>query len=185
MIRTSDLAARTAEHWAKLLTDLIIANGLCYDGQNFFDTDHVTLASGTLQNDLDATDIPALNISTAAAPTATVVNPLSPADGRSGWSGMGLLVEQVPGDLLERAVLRAALHDATEVGERRFGGGGVGVGRREEGVDGGASGGQRDHVGVVDDFARRAVVGTEGDGASAHEALTGENDCCHDDVLGE
>jgi len=71
MIRTGDLAARTAEHWEKLLTDLIIANGLCYDGQNFFDTDHVTLSSGTLQNDLDATDIPALNVSTAAAPTAT------------------------------------------------------------------------------------------------------------------
>jgi hypothetical protein len=30
--------------------------------QNFFDTDHVSGDSGTLQNDLDASDIPALNV---------------------------------------------------------------------------------------------------------------------------
>ncbi len=67
--RLGDLAVRAKEHWEKLLTELIIANGLCYDGQNFFDTDHVSGSSGTLQNDLDATDVPALNVSTAAKAT--------------------------------------------------------------------------------------------------------------------
>jgi phage major head subunit gpT-like protein len=67
--RLGDLATRAAEHWEKLITELIIADGICYDGQNFFDTDHVSGSSGTLQNDLDATDIPAANISTAAKAT--------------------------------------------------------------------------------------------------------------------
>lgn len=67
--RLGDLAVRAKEHWEKLLTELIIANGLCYDGQNFFDTDHVSGSSGTLQNDLDGTDVPALNVSTAAKAT--------------------------------------------------------------------------------------------------------------------
>ena len=68
--RLGDLAVRAKEHWEKLLTELIIANGLCYDGQNFFDTDHASGSSGTLQNDLDGTDVPALSaVSTAAKAT--------------------------------------------------------------------------------------------------------------------
>jgi phage major head subunit gpT-like protein len=39
------------------------------DGQDFFDDDHSVGASGTLQNDIDATDVPALNL-TLGAPTA-------------------------------------------------------------------------------------------------------------------
>lgn len=73
MVRVGDLAKRTAEHWEKLITDAIIVGSstTCYDGQDFFDDDHVQGASGTLQNDVDASDISALNVSTAAAPTAS------------------------------------------------------------------------------------------------------------------
>jgi phage major head subunit gpT-like protein len=61
-IRLNELAKVAGEHWEDLISDVILANGLCYDGQNFFDTDHVSGDSGTLQNDLDASDIPALNV---------------------------------------------------------------------------------------------------------------------------
>lgn len=52
MIRVAELAARTNSHWAKLLSELIEANGLCYDGQNFFDDDHSEGDSGTQDNNL-------------------------------------------------------------------------------------------------------------------------------------
>src|ERR1041385_8935118 len=39
-IRVNDLASRVAEHWQKMLTAIILANPVCYDGQNLFDTDH-------------------------------------------------------------------------------------------------------------------------------------------------
>jgi phage major head subunit gpT-like protein len=66
MTRVRELATRTNAHWAKLLTTLMIAGeaGLCYDGQYFFDTDHLEGDSGSQNNDLTA------NISTATAPTA-------------------------------------------------------------------------------------------------------------------
>lgn len=47
MIRIGELAQRVNAHWAKLLTDLLVTNGLAYDGQNFFDTDHSEGGSGT------------------------------------------------------------------------------------------------------------------------------------------
>src|SRR5688572_588370 len=53
--RIDDLAARTNAHWASLLTSLIIAgeSAACYDGQFFFDTDHVEGNNTTNQsNDL-------------------------------------------------------------------------------------------------------------------------------------
>lgn len=65
-----DFGTRPATHWETLLTALIVANGLCYDGQNFFDTDHSSGSSGTLKNALTSSEITALNVSTAAAPTA-------------------------------------------------------------------------------------------------------------------
>lgn len=67
--RLGDAAQRASEHWEKLLSELIESNGLCYDGQNFFDTDHVSGDSGTLQNSLDASDVAALNVTTATKPT--------------------------------------------------------------------------------------------------------------------
>jgi phage major head subunit gpT-like protein len=69
MMRVGQTAQRAAEHWEKLLTTMIEANPLCYDGQNFFDTDHSSKDSGTQENDLDSTDVPPLNVTTAAAPT--------------------------------------------------------------------------------------------------------------------
>ena len=44
-------------------------NGLAYDGQFFFDTDHVSLASGTQKNDLAVGDYAVLNVAIANAPT--------------------------------------------------------------------------------------------------------------------
>lgn len=71
-LRISELAAMAARHWEKLLTDLIELDGLCYDGQNFFDTDHTMGGenSSTYKNELTSSEIPALNVSSATAPTA-------------------------------------------------------------------------------------------------------------------
>lgn len=69
-IRIGELADRVNQHWASLLTTLITGNGLCYDGQNFFDTDHSEGDSGTLTNALTASDYSDLNVDTAANPTA-------------------------------------------------------------------------------------------------------------------
>jgi phage major head subunit gpT-like protein len=68
-IRIADLARRAAQHWEKLITEAIVANGLSYDGQNFFDTDHSEGASGTIINDVAAAQVSALNVTTAAAAT--------------------------------------------------------------------------------------------------------------------
>jgi phage major head subunit gpT-like protein len=62
-IRTGDLADRAVEHWANLLTTLIInaESTVCYDSQYFFDTDHTEGDSGTQSNDLTVTvasDVP-------------------------------------------------------------------------------------------------------------------------------
>lgn len=59
MVRVAELAERTNSHWAKLLATLI-ENGestVCYDGQFFFDTDHLEGDSGSQSNDItfDAT----------------------------------------------------------------------------------------------------------------------------------
>jgi phage major head subunit gpT-like protein len=69
-MRFGEAGARAAQHWASLLSAVIIANPLCYDGQNFFDTDH-TLGgdSGTMTNDLSVTDYSVLNVGDAEAPT--------------------------------------------------------------------------------------------------------------------
>lgn len=66
MVRVRELAQRTNSHWAKLLTELLIAAEAtaCYDGQFFFDTDHSEGDSGTQSNDVTS------DISTTTAPTA-------------------------------------------------------------------------------------------------------------------
>ena len=72
MVRIDDLARRTNSHWLSLLTTLITSGTStdCYDGQYFFDSDHVSGSSGTLTNLLTATQVTSLNISDADAPTA-------------------------------------------------------------------------------------------------------------------
>lgn len=71
-LRIAEMAGRAVTHWEKLLSDIIIAGevSLCYDGQAFFDTDHVSGDSGTLTNDLTATEVPAADVATTTAPTA-------------------------------------------------------------------------------------------------------------------
>lgn len=66
MVRVRELAERTNAHWASLLSALIIAaeSAVCYDGQFFFDTDHVEDASGSQSNDLTS------DITTTTAPTS-------------------------------------------------------------------------------------------------------------------
>jgi phage major head subunit gpT-like protein len=70
--RIDDFAADAgADHWEDLLIDLVNNNGLCYDGQNFFDTDHAWGDSGTQKNSLGATEVPSSNVTTTTAPTPT------------------------------------------------------------------------------------------------------------------
>ena len=71
--RINDLADRANAHWAKLLSTLIVngsagTSGLSYDGQYFFDTDHVTGDSGTQSNDISI-DISALPVTNAGSVT--------------------------------------------------------------------------------------------------------------------
>lgn len=72
----ADMAAKAAAFPETLLTNLIIdgdttTSGLCYDGQQFFDTDHSEGDSGTQKNDLTASEIPSADVTTATKPTAT------------------------------------------------------------------------------------------------------------------
>lgn len=64
-MRIQQMAQRARAHDAKLLTALIAAgsSSACYDGQYFFDTDHLDGDSGTQSNSLS------LNITTVASPT--------------------------------------------------------------------------------------------------------------------
>lgn len=72
-IRIGELAQAGAAFWEELVTQLIIDNGVCYDGQNFFDTDHPvaesTTSSTTAKNAVTASEITSLNVGTATAPT--------------------------------------------------------------------------------------------------------------------
>jgi phage major head subunit gpT-like protein len=66
LLRIRELADRTNSHWAKLLSALII-NGetnLCYDGAEFFATDHEEGDSGSQSNDITS------DVTTTTAPSA-------------------------------------------------------------------------------------------------------------------
>jgi phage major head subunit gpT-like protein len=67
-VKIGELAMEAGRHDEELITTLLTANGLAYDGKDFFDTDHAE--SGTNQlNLLTATEVPAANVATATAPT--------------------------------------------------------------------------------------------------------------------
>lgn len=70
-LRVEEMARKAAEHPGRLTTDAIIAGKTtaCYDGQYFFDSDHSEGDSGTQTNLLTATEVPALNVTTATDPT--------------------------------------------------------------------------------------------------------------------
>jgi phage major head subunit gpT-like protein len=77
-VRIGEMASRAAVHWESLLTALIVANGTCYDGQNFFSATHSSGDSGTLLNLLTNTQVPAADVGTATAPTATEMASILP-----------------------------------------------------------------------------------------------------------
>lgn len=56
-MRVTDMGTRTRRHPDGLLATLVINGGstLCYDGQYFFDTDHVEGSSGTQSNSISST----------------------------------------------------------------------------------------------------------------------------------
>jgi len=74
LLRVQELADRVAAHPMSLISTLInngggSTNGLAYDGQYFFDTDHSEGDSGTQKNDLASGDYAVLNVASATAPT--------------------------------------------------------------------------------------------------------------------
>lgn len=75
LTRVRELATRARQHDTKLLSSIITSNPLCYDGQNFFDTDHVTADSGTQSNvvTFDLSDKGGANAGTPAAPSSTAM----------------------------------------------------------------------------------------------------------------
>ena len=52
-IMTGDLATKANKHPNKLLLETINANPVCFDGQDFFDTDHSAGDSGAQANEID------------------------------------------------------------------------------------------------------------------------------------
>lgn len=72
-IRIGELAQAGAAYWEDLITSLINTNGVCYDASDFFDDDHPvkesTVGSTTAKNLITASEVPALNVGTATAPT--------------------------------------------------------------------------------------------------------------------
>ncbi len=76
MIRLDEMAMGTVEHWATLLSLFIDAGegttyGNAYDAVPFFSASHSNGDSGTWKNLLTSSEVPALNVSTASAPTPT------------------------------------------------------------------------------------------------------------------
>lgn len=73
MVRIGELAERTVSHWASLLSQLIVAgeSSICYDGQYFFDEDHVEGSSGQQSNNItvDIDNLPVEVKGTATAPS--------------------------------------------------------------------------------------------------------------------
>lgn len=73
MVRIQEMADRANAHWASLLSTLIV-NGpttVCYDGQFFFDDDHVEGDSGSQSNDItsDISELPTNNHGSVTAPS--------------------------------------------------------------------------------------------------------------------
>lgn len=66
------MGQRAGEHWDKLLYEADVAGlaTVCYDGQYFYDDDHEEGDSGVQKNLLTATEVPALDVTSATAPTA-------------------------------------------------------------------------------------------------------------------
>lgn len=72
-VRIGELAQAGASFWEELITSLINADGLCYDGENFFDTDHPvkegTTGSTTAKNELTTSEVASLAVTGTVTPT--------------------------------------------------------------------------------------------------------------------
>lgn len=68
------LGARAALFPDQLVFGLIKSNGICYDGQNFFDTDHLEGLSGTQSNDLTGTGVDETSYTAAKVALATFLD---------------------------------------------------------------------------------------------------------------
>lgn len=72
-VRVNEFVDRSLTHWASLLSTIIIGGeaGVCYDGQYYFDTDHVEGDSGSQSNDItvDISALPAVVHGTVTAPS--------------------------------------------------------------------------------------------------------------------
>jgi phage major head subunit gpT-like protein len=77
--RVDQLAARMANHPLRLLYKQIVANGICYDGQNFFDTDHAE--SGTNQANAISFNVTTPNAPTAAEMADAIFNAIAKLKG--------------------------------------------------------------------------------------------------------
>ena len=71
--RIQELAQRPNSHWIKLISELLTgyASYKCYDGKAFFATNHSEGDSGTIANLATSSNITTLDVTTAAAPTAS------------------------------------------------------------------------------------------------------------------
>jgi len=73
MARVQEFADRSVTHWASLLSTLLIngASTVCYDGQYYFDTDHVEGKSGAQSNKItvDISALPAIVHGAVTAPS--------------------------------------------------------------------------------------------------------------------
>lgn len=71
--RVDEFVDRSLSHWASLLSTLLInaPSTTCYDGQFFFDTDHVEGDSGVQDNDItvDISELPVAQHGTTTAPS--------------------------------------------------------------------------------------------------------------------
>jgi phage major head subunit gpT-like protein len=78
--RIEEFADRAVTHWASLISTAILAapTTVCYDGQNFFDTDHSEGDSGTQNNDITV-DISALPAAVHGSVTAPSVEEMQQA----------------------------------------------------------------------------------------------------------
>jgi len=66
--KAKEMGSKFADHPTKLLIQDLLNNPICFDGTAFFGTH--TVGTGTIINDVSATQIPALAAAIAAAPTA-------------------------------------------------------------------------------------------------------------------
>lgn len=128
--RASELGMSFQRHISSLLVDRITngtgsTDGLAYDGQYFFDSDHSSGSSGTQLNLLTSTQVASLDPVAAAAPTQTeaataVLNCIAYAQGILDDQG-----QPINEDASEWAVMcpvhyggtfQAALYNATTIG---------------------------------------------------------------------